>query len=323
MDKNHVASLKSLRSLAVVMGAAAVLVPSFAFAEQPEIDCMSLDDTAQQSFYELSGQAQEAAGNGDLDAALNYGLKAMTMCTSDAYTEYTLARIYQMRNNCPAALYHLERLKARISDIKAEDKDLAKAINNYYNEANGSCGEAVSIEITCTTPETKIQINGAMDAPIPCPIYSKIMPGAYSLSATRDKYFPFKDSITVAQEPVVYTVPELQDAENFGNVRIRCPRGAMKFILTNSKGIVNEYACPWEGQLPSDTYKIKLGGSDASSEAELVVTKNAQMEHVIPSEVRTTCSTAVRDHANGGFAAFILGLLATLGLATLRRKREN
>jgi len=323
MNKNHVASLKSLRSLATAIGAAALLVPSIAFAEQPEIDCMSLDENVQQTFYELSGQAQEAAGNGDLDSALNYGVKAMSMCTTDAYTEYTLARIYQMRNNCPAALYHLERLQGRIAAIKAEDKSLAKAITNYYGEANDECGKAVSLEINCATPETKIQLNGAIDTPVPCPVYSKILPGAYSLTATRDKYFPFKDTLTVSTEPIAYSVPALQDSEDFGNVRIKCPRGAIKFILTDPKGIVNEYACPWEGQLPSGTYKVKLGGSDGGTEAELVVTKSAQIEHVIPSEVRANCSATVRDTAHGGFTALLLGLLSALGFAGLRRKREN
>ncbi|MBQ1267577.1 MAG: hypothetical protein IIY06_12625 [Proteobacteria bacterium] len=323
MNKNHVASLKSLRSLATAIGAAALLIPSLALAEQPEIDCMSLSDSDQQAFYELSGQAQESAGNGDLDSALSDGIKAMSMCTTDAYTEYTLARIYQMRSNCPAALYHLERLQSRIAAIKAEDKSLAKAITNYYGEANNECGNAVSLEITCATPDTKIQLNGAIDTPVACPVYSKIMPGAYSLTATREKFFPFKDTITVSQEPVVYTVPALQDSEDFGNVRIKCPRGAMKFILTDPKGIVNEYACPWEGQLPSGNYKVKLGGSEGGAEADLVVTKSAQIEHVIPSEVRANCSATVRDSANGGFAALLLGILGAFGLASVRRKREN
>ena len=68
---------------------------------------------------------------------------------------------------------------------------------------------------------------------------------------------------------------------------------------------------------------VKLGGSDGGTEAELVVTKSAQIEHVIPSEVRANCSATVRDTANGGFTALLLGLLGALGFAGLRRKREN
>ena len=316
---------KSLRSIAVTVGMSALLIPALAFAEQPEIDCMSLSDEDSQEFYSLSGQAQEAAANDDLDGALQLSLQAMKMCTTDAYTEYNLARVYQMRNNCPAALYHFDRLLSHINDIKADSADLAKAIKKNSADAKAQCGDAVSLEITCATPDSKIQVNGVIDEAMDCPVYTKIMPGSYALTATRDGFFPFKDQITVpADAGLVYSVPALQDENDYGILRVKCPRNAIKFILTDAKGISNEYACPWEGKVASGTYKIRLGNTDASADMTVEVAKQSQIEHQIPAATKSGCSAStLQTSSQGGFAALIMGLLGTLSFAALRRRRED
>ncbi len=282
---------------------------------------MSLADDVQEQFYGLSGEAQEAVGNGDLDKAFDISLKAMTMCTTDAYTEYTLARIYQTRNDCAPAFYHLERLQNRVKEIGNDDPDLAKEIKKHYKEAKEQCGDAVNLEITCATPDTKLQITGAIDEPRDCPIYTKIKPNSYQLIATKDKYFPHKDNLVVSENGATYSVPELKDANDFGELRVKCPRGAMKFVLTDEKGINNEYACPWEGKVPSGTYKIRLGNSDPDSAVEIVISKQQQTEHVIPSEVKANCS-ATPLNTTTGFGALAMALLGLFGLTTLRRREH-
>lgn len=283
---------------------------------------MTLPDDVQEQFYSLSGQAQEAVSNNDLDTAFQISIKAMKMCTTDAYTEYTLARIYQTRSNCAPAFYHLSRLFDRVKSIATDDPDLAKEIKKHYKEAKDTCGNAVPIEITCATPETKVQLTNAIDTPMECPIYTRVMPGAYPLIATRDKFFPHKDTFTVSEEGGTYTVPSLKDAEDFGDLRVKCPRGAIKFILTDARNVVNEYSCPWEGRLPSGTYKIRLGGTDVGSEMTVTVSKQQQTEHIIPSEVKSNCSTNTKNSATG-FGALVMTMLGTLGLATLRRRRRE
>ncbi|MCL2326718.1 MAG: hypothetical protein FWC40_09525 [Proteobacteria bacterium] len=315
---------KMIRKLALGLGGLALL-PTLALATPPEISCQSLSDGEQQKFYDLSGRAGEAAHRGDLDAGLALSLQAMQMCTSDAYTEYNLARIYQQRNECPRAYFHFERLEARLSEIAEEDKDLADAITKNFRDVRKNCGDVVSLEIVCVTPGTMITLAGYADKPISCPVYSKIKPGAYSMIATKDGFHPYKDTLTVSADGIFFKIPELRDANDIGELRVRCPRGSSKFIMTNPHGVSEEFLCPWQGKVASGDYRIRLGNSDPSNDIVVTVTKHGQIDHLIPVPSKSRCSITPLEGAqpSTGLAAVAMGLLASLGWLTMRRRRNN
>lgn len=324
MKNIYLNTMKATAKALLMVGILAA--PSLAIAQQPEIDCASLPEDKQQLFYDLSGRAVEAASENKLQDALEISLKAMAICTSDSYTEYNLARIYHQLNNCPLAYYHYERLSARSAQIKAESKEMEKALTRHFREIQKTCGNVVSLEIHCSTEDTEIAITGFIDKPTSCPLYTKIVPGTYQLTASKNDFYTYRDSINVPDVGAVYTVPELQDANDFGVLRVRCPRGATKFALVSEDGITNEYACPWEGKIPTGTYKLRLGNADDPRESTITIAKQTTIEHIFPTnKARANCSlTTVNSHTSPlPVLAIILAALASMGILRRRRKEQS
>lgn len=315
---------RMMQKFAVSLGGLMLLVPTLAFAERPEIDCNTLPDEQVQEFYELSGLMASAAEEKNFEEALSLGVKAMSMCTTDVYTEYTLARVYQLTNDCASAYYHYDVLDRKPAGIKSENADIYKGVKKNFKEVKSKCGDVLPVEITCAQEGVEIAITGLANvSTIKCPFYGRMPAGSYPFVATKEGFQPRKDTLNVAPEGVTLTIPELKDADSTGFIRVRCPRGASKFIMTDSEGRVEEYVCPWEGEVPADTYKIRLGGTEAEEDVTVVVEKKARMEHVIPNTARTNCSAAPLANTASTAAGAVLAMLAMFGLGTLRRRRAN
>lgn len=315
---------RMIRKLAVGLGGLMALVPTLAFADRPEIDCNGLADAQMQEFYDLSGRMASAAEEQNYEEALSLGLKAMSMCTTDVYTEYTLARVYQLTNDCASAYYHYDVLDRKPASIKSENADIYKGVKKNFKEVKSECGDVAPVEITCAQEGIEIAITGLANvSTIKCPYYGRMPAGSYPFVATMEGYQPRKDTLTVPAEGVTLTIPELKDADAMGFIRVRCPKGASKFIMTNSEGTVEEYVCPWEGDVPADTYKIRLGGTDAEEDIVVVVEKKARMEHIIPNTARTNCSAAPLANTASTAAGAVLAMLALFGFGTFRRRRAN
>lgn len=313
--------LKTIRTGLVL---AMLLTPAAAFAERAEVDCNTLPDADVQKFYELSGEMSQAASEKRYEDALALAQKAMSMCTSDTYTEYMLARLYHLTNDCANAYYHYEILSNRPKSVKSENRDIFDELPKQFKQIKQKCGDVVTAEIQCTTPDTKLQISGlATNSTISCPAYMKIKPGSYPVIATKEGYMPAKETLTVPPEGGTFTIGELKEVGSTGYLRVRCPRGASKFVLTASNGTVEEYVCPWEGEVSADTYSIYLGGEDPKTATTVTVNKKERLEHVIPAATTTICSATPL--GRGASFAGIFGVLAmaAAGFGVSRRRAQR
>lgn len=295
-----------------------LLLPSVAWAERPEIDCNTLPEDEMRRFYELSGEMSQAVDEQNFEEALSVAKKAMEMCTSDTYTEYTLARLYDLTNDCVNAYYHYEILANRPKSVKAENADIYKELEKHFKNVKKTCGDAVTVEITCPTPGARIQI-ASNNIDVACPFYGKLMPGAYSVMVSKPEYVTARESITVdANAATTFTMPELYEVSKQGAVRVICPRGASKFVLTDSAGNVEEYVCPWEGKVKADTYRIYLGGADPKTASVITVSADENVEHIIPSQT-SSCSASPQSQSSSFAALFAFVGLAGLAWAYRRR----
>lgn len=296
-----------------------MLASNAAWADRPEVDCNALPEADVQRFYELSGEMSQAADEKRYEDALSLAKQAMSMCTSDTYTEYMLARLYDLTSDCASAFYHYEILDKRPSSVKSENGDIYKALPKHLKEVQKKCGDAATIEITCKTSETNLQIPGT-SMNVVCPFYGKLKPGAYTIMATKNGYSPVKETITVSQEGGSFEIPELREIGASGFIRVRCPRGASKFVLTSSDGHVEEYVCPWEGEVAPDTYRIYLGGADPKTASVITVNQKDRVEHVIPS---TSSSCSATPMTRTGSSAVLFAFLGLAGLAWGYRRRTS
>ncbi|MBQ8036463.1 MAG: hypothetical protein IJ268_05660 [Proteobacteria bacterium] len=300
------------------------LAPALAFADRPEINCDQLSDEDSQNFYDLSARCADAAANKNYEEALSLGIQAMSICTTDVYTEYTLARVYQLTNDCPNAYYHYELLSNRPPEVQKDNADIYKGLAKNFKEIKNKCGDVVTLEVVCETPETKISITGINNGQrMSCPFFGKVTPGSFTYTASKEGYTQIRDTFIVSAEGANITIPALQDANATGYVRIRCPKGSSKFILTDDKGKTEEYVCPWEGNLQAGTYKIRLGGSPAEDATTLVIEKKGNIEYSIPNVAKANCSATPLSNSSAPVAGALLALLGALGFGTLRRRRQN
>lgn len=295
-----------------------LLLPATAWAQRPEVDCNTLPEADMQRFYELSGEMSQAVDDQNFEEALSVAKQAMAMCTSDTYTEYTLARLYDLTNDCPDAFYHYEVLSNRPDSVKKENADIYKELNKHLKNIRKKCGDAVTVEVTCPTPETRLQI-ASNNVDTVCPYYGKLMPGSYTVMLSKPDYVTVKETINVdPNSSGNFTMPELYEVSKQGTIRVRCPRGASKFVLTDSKGNVEEYVCPWEGKVKADTYRIYLGGTDPKAAAVVTVSANENIEHIIPAQ-SSSCS-AMPQSQSSSFAA-LFAFFGIAGLAWAYRRK--
>ena len=307
------------RLLAKVMGGLLVaLTPAVSFAERAEIDCNSLPEDQMQKFYEMSAEIGDASAAKDFDKALPLAKKAMEMCTTDTYTEYTLARLYQLTGDCANAYYHYERLSDRGTALKKENPDIYKELNKHFKTIKSQCGDVVTLEIECVQDGVKLSMNGLPESNMACPFYGKITPGSYSLTATKDGFQPYNELVNVSDSGASVKISALKPVATTGFIRVRCPRGSSKFVLVSSNGQRDEYVCPWEGEVEAGTYKVFLGNADESTASTIVVEKEGRLEHVIPS-VSGGCTAAPVSNSPAPYAALFM-LVAGLGFGIRRRR---
>ncbi len=304
-------------------GLFALFMPVSAYAERPEIDCSTLSDKDMQTFYDLSGKCANAAGEKNYSEALTMCQKAMSMCTSDVYTEYTLGRLYQLTEDIANACYHYSILMDRPPEVQKENGDIYKELKKNMKSLKSKCSEFGKLEITCKMKDTELTINGLGSMTnFKCPFYGNVQPGSYPITAVKEGYQPRKETANVSAEgTATIVIPALQAIEYAGFLRVKCPKGASKFILTHSDGKVEEYVCPWEGEVPADTYKIRLGGTEPSEDVTVSVAQKGREEYTIPTPQKSSSCSAAPTNTTSSAVGGIFALLAALGLAVARRRR--
>lgn len=323
MKKLNELQTKTARKIALgIAGLIFVLAPSAALAERVEIDCNSLDpEKEMMQFYDLSAKSIELSQQKNFTEALAVAQQAMSMCTTDVLTEYTLARLYQMTDDCPKAYYHFEKLTQRSEDVKKENAEVYKEVARHFKEVRSKCPDIYTLEISCETPEVELQITGIGSMTnVKCPYEAKVKAGEYPVVSTREGYKSRKDSVTVTEAGGKLNIPPLKQISTAADVVIRCPRGATTFILTDSSGNDEIHPCPWEDKLAADTYKIRLSGTDISEATQFVVEPKSQVDFMIPNAAKTNCSAVPMSQSKTPLAAGIFMLLAALGLAARRRR---
>ncbi|MFA5625405.1 MAG: hypothetical protein WC966_10195 [Bradymonadales bacterium] len=289
-------------------------------ARVPDKPCASLSEDEQMRFYEMTGKGVEAAQS-DPDSAIAILSKAMEICNDDYYTEYSLARVYQNAGACHLAYLHFERLSERESTI--DDREIKKQLKRHFKTVQETCPDAVDLTVECRSAGTKLSITGYANAELDCPVYSKIMPGSYAVLAKKEGYFDYKGSLNVTpgSGEAILNIPELKSQKNVGTLRVLCPKGASKFVLTTQDGISNEYVCPWEGEVESGVYSINLLGQKAEDAVEVQVASQDLTQHRIPSKVTSSCSMSALNHSSSTNALLLLAG-ALLALTLLRRRRN-
>lgn len=311
----------SKQGMKAVMGLVlALILPSAAMAERPEVDCNTLPDASVQEFYEILAQIEQAASEKKMDDVFSLSQRAMKICNTDVYVEFMLGRSYQLNNDCPNAYYHYEQLDARPASVKKDNGDVYKGLAKYFKEVKSKCGDVVPFEVTCETPDVMLQIQGVTDSAVSCPYYSKARPGAYTAMATKNGFQSWRDTLTVSNSGGSFKVPALREVGASGYIRVRCPKGASKFVLTSSNGTVDEYTCPWEGEVAADTYRIYLGGGDEKDATVVTVGARERVEHVIAS-TKSSCHATPLTHTYTSYAV-IAGFLVGLGAGLALRRRR-
>ncbi len=317
---------RAIRLLAAgVSGLVIALSPAMVLAGRPEIDCNTLSEQDSMKFFELSGRSAEAAQEKKYDEALQLGLEAMAICTTDAYTELTIGHVYQLTGDCPNAYYHFDNLMQRSPEYQKENAAVYKDLKKYFKDVSAKCGEVVTLEVTCEEPDMQLSVTGMGDiSTIKCPFYGKVMPGVYSFMASRDGFMPRKETVTAAEGTgATVKIPRLKKVVEKGTARIICPRNASKFYLTRPDGTTDEYVCPHELDLPVGTYQVKLGGS-ADAEVSTFEVKNKEVTSFnIPAVAKSKCSAApLANNTSAPAAGALMALLAGLGIS-IRRRRDS
>ena len=313
------------RSFALgLAGLFTILLPVSAYAERPEIDCDSLSEADMQQFYALSGDCANAANEKKYEEAMAKCTQAMTLCTTDVYTEYTYGRLFQLTEDYGGACYHFERLMTRPKSVQKDNADIYKQLKKNMGAIESRCSEFGLLEITCTDKDIELAIPGlGTMSNTKCPFYSKVKIGSYPIAASKPGYIAFKDTINVGEGGAIVNIPALKEAESNGFLEVRCPKGPTSFILTDPSGKEETYICPkWASEVPTGTYKVRLSGKDVSENVTIVIAKKSRQEYAIPAPPKSSCSAAptsnTASHAGGIFA-----LLAALGLGIARRRRAQ
>ena len=212
--------------LNVIAGLTVALIPAVSFAERPEIDCNDLSEADMQTFYGMSAEFGEALDKKDYEKALPIAQKAMSICTTDAYTEYSLARIYQLMGDCASAYYHFEQLSNRGAALKKENPDIFKEVNKHFKTVKSTCGDVVSLEIECAQPDVELSMSGLPNSNAKCPFYGKVTPGSYSLTATKEGFEPYQELIYASESGQTIKIGMLKPVVTTVKVDIACPSGS-------------------------------------------------------------------------------------------------
>ena len=305
-------------------GLVIALSPAMVLAGRPEIDCNTLSEQDSMKFYDLAGRSAQAAQEKKYDEALQLGLEAMTVCTTDAYTELTIGHIYQLTGDCPNAYYHFDNLMQRSPEYQKENATVYKDLKKYFKDVKSKCGNVVSLEVTCEEPNMQLSVTGMGDiSTIKCPFYGKVMPGVYSFMASKDGYMPRKETVTAAEGTgAAVKIPALKKIVEKGTARITCPRNASKFYLTRPDGTTDEYVCPHELDLPVGTYKVKLGGMEDAEVTTFEVKNKEVIAYSIPGATKSKCSAAPLAGTSAPAASLLMAILAGLGIC-IRRRRDS
>ena len=319
---NHHRYSKCLGSLAFAMCTMGVaLIPVTALAERPEIDCTQLTDAQSSVFYnELTPAYVSKLEDNKFEEALPIVRKAMSICTTDVYTEYTLGRLYEKMGDCGSAYYHFENLTNRSKQVKQENEEIYDELKKNFKHVKEKCPDVVPVEILCETPDVMLSIAGHPVSNTECPYYTKMAPGAYSVIASREGFQTRTENITVSAEGSVITIPALKDNSAVGTLHVRCPKKATSFILVSSEGEARKCICPsFTEVVPAGSYKIYLDGEDESTAAVVVVEKQGDVDYQIPKTNASSCSAMPLENTSlpAGFALIALSLF---GFAVMRRR---
>lgn len=318
----------SARKFAVGLGGLLLaMVPLTALADIPEIDCESLSQEQKNVFYNFVGECSNALGDKNFDSALANCSKAMEMCTTDVYTEYSLARIYQLTNDCPNAFYHFERLMNRPASVQKnkDNVDIYKEVKKYFKDVKAKCGDVVSLEINCETPGSELTIDGLGSVTAySCPFFAKVKPGSYPVVVHKEGYQSRNETVNAAESVgAVLNIPALKEVSRLVDVRIQCPLHSTKFFLTAADGTTETLQCPYPGKLEPGTYTIRLSESDPSDSTTIVIEENQKFEYMIPNVAKSNCSAAPLNSSTAPVAGGIFALLGLLGLGAIRRRRSE
>ena len=317
----------NMQKFSLAMGTilAALTIPSISLAERPEIDCETLDENVLNEFYDLSSKYVTLRDQKNYSEALVYANKAMAICTTDSYTEYTIARLNQLLDNCPEAYYHYEILSKKPDSVKAKDKEIFEDIDKQFAEIKEKCGDVVDVEIQCDPPDTVLTISGLPNSNIKCPFYGKLSPKTYSVIATRDGYQTKTESIEVPATGAKIKFPALRDNNAVGTFHIRCEqKDASAFVLVNSDGETSTYPCPSaDGTIPEGTYKVYLSDQDPATAETIVISRQQNSDFLIHKVQTSRCSATPLDNSSSPYGIALFALLSFFGLTVVRRKNQS
>ena len=308
-----------------VAGLLVALSSSFALAEMPEVPCDTLDaPTRDHVDSDLAMAFEDALSEEDYDKAMSVAIEITNLCTTNVYIEYNLASLYLNKKDVMNACFHFDHL-LRLSDVARKDNsDIYKALDKKYKKIKDDCAKFREVEVTCATKGVELSISGdgvSMNH-LPCPYYGYLLPGNYSVKGSRSGLNSALAELVVSdEEGGKVALPELEDPNAKGHIEVKCPRGSTGFTLTDSKGKTSSYTCPYIGDVPADTYSVKLQGSDQEP-TTIVVEKKGNVTHEIPSAISTGCSSMPSSNSSAPLFAGAFALLAALGLAARRRRAE-
>jgi MYXO-CTERM domain-containing protein len=310
------------RFVPALAGLMVVLFSSSAFAERPEVACDTLDaPTKDHVESDLAMALDNALGEEDDDTALKVASEIMSLCTSDVYVEYTLASLYLGKKDMANACYHFDALLKKSDTARKDNSDIYKALDKKYKKIKDNCAAYREVDITCTMKGVELSITGdgvSLNHQA-CPFYGYLEPGTYAIKGSRQGFNSANVELVVGDEPATANIPELEDPNAKGHIEVKCPRGSTGFTLTDSKGKTASYTCPYIGDVPADTYTVKLQDSEQEP-TTIVVEKKGSVTHEIPAAVSSSCSATPVSGNSAPLFAGAFALLAALGFAVRRRR---
>ena len=310
------------RLVPFVAGLMVVLFSASAFAGRPDVSCDSLDaPTKDHVESDLVMAFYEAFEEEDDDKAIKIANEIMDFCTPDVAIEYNVGAMYLLKKDMPNACYHFDRLLKKADTERKNYPDEYKGLDKKYKKIKDTCAEFREVDITCEMKGVQISITGDSVSlnHLPCPYYGYLAPGSYMVKGSRQGFNSAMAELEVGDDAASVHIPELEDPNAKGHIEIKCPRGSTGFTLTDSKGKTSSFTCPYIGDVPADTYTVKLQNSDQEP-TTIVVEKKGTVMHEIPSAISTGCSSAPVSGNSAPIFAGAFALLAALGFAVRRRR---
>lgn len=148
----------------------------------------------------------------DLDLALKKINEAISKGKRIDVLLLTLARVHQLRDECPTSKKILNEIDLAPHDPRVPKKNVSELKNEYVRQMRSRC--SATLTVVCKQPDVKLSVN---DKPLICGQKTRFKPGTYQIDAVRGKQkYSFSKNLDEGARHYNHTfvMPEQQKSVN-------------------------------------------------------------------------------------------------------------